>query len=249
MKKVIRYIAIIFLIGAIIGSGYSALKIQNNYHAEETARIEATPYRPVMPEAVTVSETNEKEPFVNQGILDLQAQYPDAIGWIAIPFTGVDHPFVQAEDNNFYLRRDMDGNHSMAGTLFMDCQNSGDFSDFNTIIYGHHMKNGTMFAPLNRFGEREFFDTNTNGMIFLADKTINMEFFAYMVIQADDLTVYENPLEKTDRNAYLQYIRENARHYRDTGIGAGDRIITLSTCAYEFKDARMLLIGRSFLLH
>jgi sortase B len=239
--KAFRIIAAAALIAVIAISGLSALQIQKGYTAEEAASKEVAPYRPIMP---VVAETDEQEPYVNQGILDLQVKYPDAIGWITIPHTGIDYPFVQSEDNDEYLQKDIDGNFAVAGTLFLDCLSSSDFSDFNTIIYGHHMKNGTMFGPINMFGDEEFFNTNKTGTIFLEDKTYTMEFFAYIVVRSDDLAVYDSPTNSSDIGSSLDYIRENARYYRDIGVGTGDHIVTLSTCAYEFKDARMLLIGK-----
>ena len=158
--------------------------------------------------------------------------------------TTKDYPFVQVENNRYYLDRDIDGNYSAAGTIFMDCLCSNDFSDFNTVLYGHHMKNGTMFGSMAQFNDKDFFDTNKTGTVFLADKTFSIDIFAYMIIQADDLVVYESPSDAEGKKTSLEYIRENARHYRDVGVGTEDQIITLSTCAYEFKNARMLLIGK-----
>jgi len=240
MIGIARKIAIAGLIAAIVMSGYFALQIQQGYTAEEAAFKQVAPYKPIMPDG---AEEGVFEDFVNQGIVDLQAQYEDAVGWLTIPHTGIDYPFVQADDNDYYLRRDIDENYAIAGTLFMDCQSSKDFSDFNTIIYGHHMKNETMFGPMARYEDEEFFKTNTKGTIFLADKTFSMDIFAYIIVRSDDLTVYDSPSDDEGKRACLDYIRDNARHYRDIGVDIEDQIVTLSTCAYEFKNARMLLLG------
>ena len=240
MNKTLKIIVISGLIAAIFVSGGFALQIQNGYTAEGAVYQDVAPFRPIMP---ATGDPVERETFVNQGILDLQEKYPDAIGWLTIPHTGIDYPFVQTTDNSYYLHKDIDGKSAVAGTLFMDYQSHSDFSDFNTIIYGHHMKNETMFGPLLRFNNQDFFDTNRTGTIFLADKTFRIDFFAYLIVSVDDLTVYDSPTDNRAIAASLDYIRENARYYRDINVVPGDHIITLSTCAYEFQDARMLLIG------
>jgi len=243
MNNVIKIVLTIGLITVMVIAGVFVLQIQERYKAEEIAYQEVVPYRPVMPGAEN-EPTEVTDDFVDQGIIDLQTQYPAAVGWVVVPHTGVDYPFVQAENNRYYLDRDIDGNYSAAGTLFMDCESNSDFTDFNTVIYGHHMKNGSMFGTMALFNERDFFVTNKTGTIFLANKTFSMEIFAYLVLQADDVTAYASPTEKSAKEEALKYIKENARHYRVIDIGTDDHIVTLSTCAYEFKDARMLLMGR-----
>ena len=179
--------------------------------------------------------------IVNQGVIDLQAQYPDAVGWLTVPGTRIDYPFVQAADNDYYLRRDLNGDHAMAGTLFMDYRCAKDLSSGNTIIYGHHMKNGSMFGTLKAFAEKDFFGANTRGTICLPHETLTLEFFAYLVVKSTDEKIYGADLGE----GYFEYVRQNARQYRDIGLTDSDRVVTLSTCSYEFTDARMVLLGRA----
>ena len=238
--RVVRLVLVIALVGAIFVSAGAAMKIQKGYSSEERAYKEVAPYRPIATDAAEAEPT----PHKNQGVLDLQAGYPDAVGWVTIPHTGVDYPFVQAEDNEYYLHRDIDGNYAVAGTLFMDCTSDPDLTDFNTIIYGHHMKNGSMFGSLAQFNDEEFFNTNKTGTVFLAERTYTVEFFAYLIVKSDDLTAYDNPVDTADRMNYIAYIFENSRYWRDCEVGTENQIITLSTCAYEFKNARMILVGK-----
>jgi len=176
---------------------------------------------------------------INQGVIDLQAKYPDVIGWLTVPGTKIDYPFVWAEDNDSYLRRDLDGKYALAGTLFMDCRCGKDFTSRNTIIYGHHMKNGSMFGTLKSFADKAFFEANTQGEIFLPRETLTLEFFAYLVVKSTDELIYG--IEPGD--GYLNYVRKNARQYREISLTDDDRLVTLSTCAYEFDGARMVLLA------
>jgi len=241
--KLIRGILIIGFVTAIGVSGYQFWQIQSGYQHERAVYNTVVQFKPVLPKLPSI-ETEEKEAFFNQDILDLQAKYEDAVGWITVPNTGIDYPFVQAADNSFYLRKDITGEYALTGTIFMDYRNDKAFSDFSTILYGHHMKNGTMFGSLKSFNNKDFFLANNEGTIFLADRTYAIEFFAYLIVRHNDDIIYGVPSDNAERLNYINHVKETARHYIDIGVAPADQIITLSTCAYEFKNARMVLIGK-----
>ena len=107
------------------------------------------------------------------------------------------------------------------------------------------MRNGSMFGTLQQFNEQAFFDANSTGTLFLADKTYEIKFIAFAVIPPDDAVIYDPAITTAEeRIAFLEHIKAAARHYRDIGVAEHDQIITLSTCNYEFHNARMVLIGR-----
>ena len=239
MKAIFRVFLSICLICVIALSGYRVMQIQRAYVAEAAAHKSVLKYKP---EAAEAPDGNEV--FFNQAILDLQKEYPDAVGWLSVPYTGIDYPFVRAGDNSYYVRRDLNGSYALAGTVFLDCRNNTDFSDANNILYGHNMKNGSMFASLNKFSNRYFFEENKTGLVFLADKTYQISFFAYLVVRSDDEYIYDIPSDAAVAEAYLGYIKQKARHYREIYISPEDKIVTLSTCSYEFGDARMVLLGK-----
>jgi sortase B len=177
---------------------------------------------------------------VNQSVIDLRVKYPDVVGWLTVPGTDIDYPFVRCKDNDYYLRRDLNGDYAVAGTLFLDCLCEPGFTSQNTIVYGHHMKNGSMFGTLKAFADKGFFEANTEGFVYLPHETLTLEFFAYMVVKHTDEVIYGTALTES----YLDYIRQNARHYRDIGLMGMDRVLTLSTCSYEFDGARMALLAK-----
>ena len=229
MKNTIRAFLALCLLSVMLYSGYRLWLVQADYKQEAGLHSEVMEYKP-----------REDEP-ANQSVIDLRAKYPDVVGWLTVPGTNIDYPFVQAGDNDYYLRRDLNGEYAKAGTLFLDCRCRPDFTSRNTIIYGHHMKNGSMFGTLKAFADKDFFDVNRCGTIYLPYETLALEFFAYLVVQSDDRTIY-SPAPGGD---YLDYVKQNARNYRDVGLTEGDRIVTLSTCAYEFDGARMVLLARA----
>ena len=259
MNNTVRFLLITFLIAVICICGYELWKISGQYIHEAQVRDSIKKYRPaentaaVETEPTAAAETPERKK-INRFITDLQNDInKDIIGWITIPDTQIDYPFVISKDNDFYLRRDLYGNYSTAGTLFADYRCSPDFSDFNTIIYGHTMQNGSMFGGLRLFADEGFFDSNRYGTIFLKDNTYTIEFFAYMVIRADDKVIYNNQPASAERGEFFEYARLNALNYRapETYESDGinkihniyDNVVTLSTCSYQFNNARIALLA------
>ena len=236
MKKTICIILILGFVGLISYSGYRIWLIQDDYNQETKIHDMVMEYKP---DGIPGPEQQEDE-IANQSIIDLQGKYPDVIGWLTVPNTKIDYPFVQFTDNDYYLRRDIGGGYALAGTVFMDYRCNKDFTSPNTIIYGHHMKNESMFGTLKSFNGKTFFDENEYGYIYLPRENLTLEFFAYMVVNPNDQEIYSTGLSDT----YLDYVKQNARNYRDVGLTEADRIVTLSTCAYEFNNARMVLLAR-----
>jgi len=188
------------------------------------------------------NESNQSEvpnKIANQSIVDLQYDVnTDIVGWLTIPNTRIDYPFVIAEDNDFYLQRNIYKQQAVAGSIFMDYRCTRDFTDFNTVIYGHNMKNRSMFGDLRLFADPGFFESNTSGTIFVKDNTYKLEIFAYMVIRSDDKLIYD---PSADREQLMEYAREYTRRYREPA--ASGNVVTLSTCAYDYDGARMVLLG------
>lgn len=169
----------------------------------------------------------------------LQAQNPDIVGWITVPYTNIDYPIVQAQDNDYYLRRDLSGDAAQAGTIFMDWRSPGDGTGYS-IIYGHNMKSGAMFGTLKRFEDREFFDSHPEGRILLADGWHTLEFFAFLIVPYDDAVIYGQPSSA----GLAEYTARQAKHHRPHILSPSDRLVALSTCAYVYEGARMVLIGK-----
>ena len=97
---------------------------------------------------------------------ELQKINPDVFGWIRINDTNVNYPLLQAEDDDTYMNTDAEGNYSLSGSIFLHCANSPDFSDFNNLIYGHHMEKHKMFGDVGLFTEKKYFDEHPYGNLF-----------------------------------------------------------------------------------
>jgi len=181
----------------------------------------------------------QEPPILNQSIVDLRLVNSDVIGWITIGGTHIDYPFVRCPDNEFYLRRDINKNPATAGTVFMDYRCCPSFSSPNTILYGHNMDNGSIFHDITKFGDKDFFDTHSTGVIYLENANYTLEIFAYLIVEAIDW------LSLGDTNAeFLNYIESHSKHWRDAQISSDDRIVTLSTCSNEFNNARAAIVAK-----
>lgn len=181
----------------------------------------------------------------NISISELIKIYPDARAWLTLVDTNIDYPVVQADDNQTYVNRDIDGNFSLSGTIFLDFNNSTDFSDDYNILYGHHMEMEKMFGGLDLYKEETYMNEHTLGYLFLPDVTYEIEIFATLMTDAYDTTVFipfnDNELKM---ESLLNYIEKNASVYREITLDEDDRIIAMSTCSSVATNQRVIVYGR-----
>lgn len=175
----------------------------------------------------------------------LESINSDCVAWIRIDGTAIDYPVVQGNDNSFYLKHLFDGEWNGAGCIFLDSRVEPDLSDRHSVLYGHHMKNGTMFSDIAKYKDQAFYENHTTGMILTPTENYRIEFFAGYVAGADDETAWK--VTFATENEYADWLNETGdRSWFKSEVipTAEDRVITLSTCSYEFNNARFVLIGR-----
>ncbi len=176
----------------------------------------------------------------------LQEYNPDIYAWITIPGTEVDYPIVQhPDDNSYYLTHNTDGKESAEGAIYTESYNSKDFTDPNTVIYGHNMRNGSMFRSLHNYMDRSFFDENREVTIYMPDKILHYEIFAAYLYDSRHLML---SYDFDDSEVFARYLDEikgirDMSSFVDTSIEvtAEDQIITLSTCYKGMDDRRYLV--------
>lgn len=169
----------------------------------------------------------------------------DIMAWLNCPDTVIDYPVCQGEDNAYYLTHLADGTYNRNGCLFMDCGNAKDFSDDNTIIYGHHMASGKMFASLVRYADQSYYDAHPVMYLTAGDQQYEIEIFSGYATTADSSAYMINCGSKKEFVGWLKGICEKSDFKADAmEISTSDRIVTLSTCAYDFQDARYVVHGR-----
>jgi sortase B len=176
---------------------------------------------------------------------DLAAINGDVAGWITIDGTHIDYPLVQGKEPLEYINRDVYGNFSLAGAIFLDPRNSRTFTDSYSLLYGHHMDNGAMFGDVVEFEEAEYFNRHTTGTLYLTDGTqYRITLFACLKTDSGDGTVFNPTAAPGDNSLLLSYIREKSVQERDIGISGADRVIGLSTCEDAQTNGRTILYGR-----
>lgn len=170
----------------------------------------------------------------------LQSVNPDIQAWLYMSGSSIHYPVLQAEDNSTYLYRLADGSSNAHGSLFIDCRNAGDFSDWNTLIYGHNMKDGSMFGGLKKYRKQAYYDAHPEMTLFTPEKTYRMEIFAAVTTDVS-AAVYRVPAAREERDELVQWAQRNSEIECDVSIGTEDRIVTLSTCTGGDDDRFVVL--------
>ncbi len=185
---------------------------------------------------------------------DLYLKNKDLIGWVTVDGTRIDYPVMQTQDDpEFYLHRNFDKEYTASGTPFMDALSDIFVPTSNFLVYGHHMKNGTMFKDLLKYDDKEFYQSHRT---FRFDTIYKGGQGTYQVIAAGYSKIYP---ESSDAFKYYQYAgmttEDSFNEYiegvkrissYDTGETAqfSDQLVTLSTCAYHTENGRFFVVGR-----
>ena len=171
-------------------------------------------------------------------VKDLTKEYPNVKAYIKIDGTNIDYPVVQGEDNEYYLSHLPNDKKNQMGSIYLDYRNKN-FSDDNTIIYGHNMQNDTMFGTLQDYKKQEYYDEHKIMYLFTPDKQYKIELFAGYTIPVES-DIYD--MAKLDQEDIEEAMRKSD-FKSDVIVSAEDKIITLSTCAYEYEGARYIVMG------
>ena len=167
----------------------------------------------------------------------------DAVAWLYSPGTKLNYVIAQADDNDYYLHRLLDGTTASGGTLFMDCRNNSDFTDWNTLVYGHNMKNGTMFAELVNYRDPAYYEEHPVMYLYLPGKRYRLELIAGYTTTVDDM-IFSVPATSKERDEILDHASRVSSFISGITVNAKDKLVTLSTCSYAYDDARYVVIGR-----
>lgn len=140
---------------------------------------------------------------------------------------------------------DAEGKYSLSGSIFLHCANKPDFSDFNNMIYGHHMEKHMMFGDVGLFTDKEYFDEHPYGNLFFDGKDHGIEFYALIQADAYNERLFSVSSEEPEaKQAYLQEISDNALYKRNFELTENDHLVLLITCTSEMTNGRNILVGR-----
>lgn len=194
------------------------------------------------PQNIAVFDTLPDD--VRKSLIDsaqsLNNAYPDAIGWLYIPNTSISYPVMQSSDNDYYLSHAYDGSYLRAGSVFLDNRCENRFMNPINIIYAHNMKNGSMFAGVLNFADPAYFDSHRYGWIATPETVYRIDFFSCAKADMND-ELYDGSLSVTD---WIPHVENLSVVCREMEYSENDRFISLSTCSYEFQNARTILTGK-----
>lgn len=169
---------------------------------------------------------------------------PDVIGWIYCESTKISYPIMQSDSNEAYLHTMIDGTYNKAGSIFMDCRSSSDFSDLGSIIYGHNMKNDSMFGTLSDYRKQEYYEKHPIMWIITPQKAYRVEIIAALDT-LDDSIAYDIPDDTEELTEYLQWAVRHSDIKTDIDISEVERVVTLSTCySSSYDNTRYIVVGK-----
>ena len=181
----------------------------------------------------------------NPTLSELQAINGDVRGWVTIDDTHIDYPVVQGQTDMDYINKDVYGEFALAGSIFLDNDNSPDFSDSYNLLYGHHMDSGGMFGDVVEFAETDYFESHPTGTLYTMNGNYSISIFACIETDAYDSVVFNHTQQKDgDVSGLLEHIEEKQVQSREIGVTAQDTIIGLSTCAEAQTNGRVIIYGR-----
>ena len=174
----------------------------------------------------------------------LRAINPDIVAWLICKDTRINYPVVQGSDNDYYLKHLFDGKRNNAGCLFVDSNNEPGFVDYNTVIYGHHMKDKSMFHTLTEYKTQAFYEKHPQMILLTPDGNYTIELFAGYVtnIKADSWKLWF--ASNTEFEECIQDAQSKSTFQSEVEVSISDRFVTLSTCSYEFDNAWYVVVGK-----
>ena len=251
-KKKSDVLLTIALIVAIAVFCYAAF---NLYHIYTEYKKGTDEYNQIEEMAVTERDADSGEaagpnaqlkPPIEVNFDKLKSVNEDVVGWIYVDaLPDISYPIVKGKDNQTYLHQTYEKNYNFAGTIFVDYENSGDFSDCNTLVYGHNMKNGSMFGHLKKFREDDrLYKQDKYFWILTPERNYRYEIIsAYTTgVNSDTYTLFKGPGEEFEK--YLETIKGYSEiQTDDTDLTIKDKIVTLSTCTGN-ESTRFVVQGK-----
>lgn len=237
----IRKILIGICVVAIIFSGFQLYRLWSEYHKGQKEYEGLQDYINV--DDKDPDQKQDDKGGIQVDFSELKKINSQVIAWLYGKDTKINYPVVQAKDNEYYLKHTFEKQINSSGCLFVDCKNAADFTDDNTIIYGHHMKNGTMFAGLAKYKEQTYYDDHKTMLLKTPEKEYKVNIFAgYVTDEDDDVWTLAFGTE-AKKEKWLAKRKKKSCFTSAVTPKIDDTILTMSTCSYEYENARFVLLG------
>jgi len=263
LLRILMAISIAVFVVCAVGLGYELYTNwkSQSYYSEMASGIEtrprdlsnpggnrpapAQPDDPEDPSAGTDEPVEEIDPWIPYMDFDaLARQLPGAIGWIKLEGTPIDYPVMHGEDNDYFLKYLPDGTEHRNGSIFLDFRNKPDFSEKSIMIYGHMLRTNDMFGYLKYYREQDFYEDHPVIYLHTPQTDYAIVIFAsYLLDSAREVP----PMRFTGEEGFMEHI-ENIKSRSilrsDVEVFPDDRIVNLCTCAYDYNNARLVIVGK-----
>lgn len=244
MNKKLRGVLIVFLSCVLLYSFIHIVLTQTEYEKAERiyekSRQESFHVSDGAQELVISEEKEEYFPDVTVDFDELKKINPDIIGWLWIPGTNISFPLLLTGDNLKYLNLSYDLQYTNSGSIFMDYRSSSDFSDDNTLIYGHNMHSGGMFGELKKFANPDYLSQNRGLYIFTGSRVYKYRIFAAYITENDSKSYTRTFTEDFSYDDFLEYIAAASESASDAPEDTA-ALVTLSTCTSVQRDERFVV--------
>lgn len=188
-----------------------------------------------------IESNNTAQKLIQPKFISLLEINEEVVGWVTIPETNIDYPVVKAADNDFYLGHDFEKNKNRSGSIFMDFRNSPELKEKNIILYGHHMKDGSMFNNINKYKNKDFFYQNNLIRFDTLYEDYIWEVFSVYVTDVNFNYIQTKFPNDGQYLEFLKTINQKSIYKTEIEFSDDDVILTLSTCSYEFENARTVI--------
>lgn len=259
MRKAIRSILLVFFIGVLAFSVWQLWVMFNEYQEgidsyisleqyvsftapEDSSANSIPPTTSPAEDTTAITEAPDISAWPQVDFAQLSEINSDIVGWICIEGTNINYPVVQGADNNHYLKRLFDGTYNSSGCIFLDYRCTPDFTDQHSIIYGHHMKDKSMFSGLMNYKDQAFYDEHSIALLVTPTAYYKIQFFSGYVSDTWS-DAWDLNFSEYEYLSWLNDIQRKSCFETDYIPTTEDRIVTLSTCTYEFDTAKFVLHG------
>ena len=250
MRDKLHRLVIIVLVLILVVSGGMVFSqwLENKRAQDEYNRLaqlaSQTSEEPETTEAQTEAQTEpETEPYKSPIDFEaLWAENPDTVGWITIEGTNINYPIVKGTDNDFYLNHDFNGEENIAGSIYLDFESQRDFDGRNNIIYGHNMKNGSMFKDVVRYKDEAYFKEHQFFTIYTPEREIRLKSVAAYYGEAKPIVRKPRFKSQESFDAFVKEMLSPCAYAEPVQYPART-LYTLVTCSYEINDARTFLFA------
>ena len=188
--------------------------------------------------------TSESQPKSLINFDDLKRMNKETVAWITMDGTNIDYPVAQGVDNEYYLKHTFDLKENSCGSIFVDEKCETPFHQFLTILYGHHMRNGTMFSDLTKYKDASFARMHRTISIETEQGGISYTIFAVTVIKGKDINLYEELSSDEQKESFIEGIKSDRLFDLNQQFTKEEECIALVTCDYSKKDGRMIVYAK-----